>query len=85
MSSRPPSPIPERHLRYLVEQFMGHYLTEPHHQGIGSQIITPKALPSNDNATLDAIGRRSRLGGVLNFLARRCQLDVLCAASVSTQ
>jgi putative transposase len=50
----------ERHLRHLIDQFMGHYLTERHHQGIGSQIITPRVSPSNDNATLGAIGCRSR-------------------------
>jgi putative transposase len=59
----------ERHLRHLVEEFMGH-LTDRHHQGIGSQIIMPKALPSNDNATLGAIGHRSRLGGLLNYYCR---------------
>jgi putative transposase len=60
----------ERHLRYLITEFMGHYLTERPHQGIGSQIIRPKASPSNDNATLAAIGRRSRLGGLLNYYHR---------------
>jgi hypothetical protein len=45
----------------------GRCLTERHHQGIGSQIIGPKPSPSNDNATLGAIGRRSRLGGLLNY------------------
>jgi putative transposase len=57
----------ERHLRHVIKDFVAHYLTERHHQGIGSQIIRPKASPSNDNATLDAIGRRSRLGGLLNY------------------
>jgi hypothetical protein len=60
----------ERHLRHLITEFAGHYLTERHHQGIGGQIIRPKASPSNDNATLDAIGCRSRLGGLLNYYHR---------------
>jgi Integrase core domain len=60
----------ERHLRHLIKEFMLHYLTERHHQGIGSQIIWPKASPSNDNATLGAIECRSRLGGVLNCYSR---------------
>jgi transposase len=60
----------ERHLRHLIEEFMRHYLTERHHQGIGSQIITPKPSPSNDNATLGVIGCRSRLGGLLNYYCR---------------
>jgi putative transposase len=60
----------ERHLRHLIKEFLGHYMTERHHQGIGSQIIRPKAAPSNDNAALSAIGRRSRLGGLLNYYCR---------------
>jgi hypothetical protein len=60
----------ERHLRHLVKEFMGHYLTERYHQGVGSQLISPKASPSNDNATLGAIGCRSRLGGLLNYYCR---------------
>jgi putative transposase len=57
----------ERHLRHLLKQFVGHYLTERHHQGIGSQIIRPTPSPSNDNATLDSIACRSRLGGLLTY------------------
>jgi len=60
----------ERHLRHLVTEFIGHYLTERYHQGIGSQIIKPTPSPSNDNAKLDAIARRSRLGGLLNYYCR---------------
>src|ERR1017187_8283595 len=60
----------ERHLRHLVTEFVEQYLTERHHQGIGGQIIQPKPSPSNDNATLDAIARRPRLGGLLHYLPR---------------
>src|ERR1035438_6851169 len=60
----------ERHLRHLINEFMGHYLTERHHQGIGSQIIRPMASPGNDNAPLGAIRCRSRLGGALNYYCR---------------
>ena len=60
----------ERHLRHLVKKFLGHYLTERYHQGIGRQIIRPKPSPNNDNAMLSAIGRRSRLGGLLNYYCR---------------
>ena len=60
----------ERHLRHLLKQFMGHYLTERYHQGIGSQLIRPSAAPSNDNAPLGAVRCRSRLGGVLNYYCR---------------
>ena len=60
----------ERHLRHLVKEFVGHYLTERYHQGLGSHIIRPIASPSNDNATLDAVRCRSRLGGSLNYYYR---------------
>ena|SRR5580658_226638 len=60
----------ERHLRLLLREFMEHYIAERYHQGIGSQIIKPKALASNDNATPGAIGCRSRLGGLLNYYHR---------------
>jgi putative transposase len=60
----------ERHLRHLIEEFMRHYLTERHHQGIGSQFVRPQPSPSNDNAALDVIGCRSRLGGLLNYYCR---------------
>jgi hypothetical protein len=57
----------ERQLRHLVTEFVAHYLTERHHQWIGGQIITLQPLPSNDNASLDAIACRPRLGGLLNY------------------
>jgi hypothetical protein len=60
----------ERHLRYLINQFIEHYLTERFHQGIGSQIIMPKTASSNDDAALGPIGCQSRLGGLLNYYHR---------------
>jgi hypothetical protein len=60
----------ERHLRHLIREFAGYYHTERYHQGLGSQIIMPTPSPSNDNASLGAIGCRSRLGGLLNFFRR---------------
>jgi len=60
----------ERHLRYLVEHFVHHYLTGRYHQGIGSRIIQPNTSPSNDNAMLGPIRCQSRLGGLLNFYHR---------------
>jgi putative transposase len=39
----------ERHLRHLIKLFIEHYLSERYHQGIGSQLIRPTMLPSNDN------------------------------------
>jgi len=60
----------ERHLRHLIREFAAHYHTERYHQGLGSQIIMPTPSPSNDKASLRAIGCRSRLGGLLNFYRR---------------
>ena len=60
----------ERHLRYLVQQFVEHYLSERYHQGIGSKLIQARPTPSNDSARLGAIRCRSRLGGVLHFYYR---------------
>jgi hypothetical protein len=41
------------------------------HQRIGGQIIRPKALPSNDNATFDAIECWLRLAELLNYYRRQ--------------
>src|ERR1035437_9831191 len=60
----------ERHLRYVVKEFMAHYLAERFHQGIGGQIIRGEARATNDNGTGTAIVRRSRLGGMLNYYYR---------------
>jgi hypothetical protein len=60
----------ERHLRYLVKQFLAHYLTGRYHQGLGGQLVLPDKFPSNDNARLGPIRCRSRLGGLLNYYHR---------------
>jgi hypothetical protein len=65
-----PSGCRERHLKHLLREFIEHYLTERYHQGIGGRILQPEALPSNHNATLGGIKRRSRLGGVLTSYLR---------------
>jgi hypothetical protein len=60
----------ERHLRYVVKEFMAHYLAERFHQGIGGQLIRGEARATNDDGTGTAIVRRSRLGGFLNYYHR---------------
>jgi putative transposase len=60
----------ERHLRHLIKQFIEHYLSERYHQGIGSQLIRPTMLASNDNGGAGSIRCRSRLGGLLNYYHR---------------
>jgi len=60
----------ERHLRHLLKEFAQHYHTERYHQGLQGRLIHPKPVPGNDNATLNTIQRRARLGGLLNFYTR---------------
>jgi transposase InsO family protein len=60
----------ERHLRYLIKEFVEHYLTERFHQGIGGQLIRKQPRSTNDNGTRGQIGCRSRLGGLLNYYER---------------
>jgi putative transposase len=59
----------ERHLRYLIEEFVEHYMTERFHQGIGGQLIRNVA-PTNDNGADGKVACRSRLGGLLNYYYR---------------
>jgi putative transposase len=74
----------ERHLRYVINQYMSHYHEERFHQGIGGQLIRPTF--ANGNALTGDEGHcvsdeashcvgseikcRSRLGGLLNFYYR---------------
>jgi len=58
----------ERHLRYLIKEFVEHYHTERFHQGIGGQLIKSQPGSANDNGT---VARRSRLGGLLNYYYRK--------------
>jgi len=60
----------ERHLRYLLREFIPHYLRERFHQGLGGQLIVARTASENDNSASDAIRCRSRLGGLLNFYHR---------------
>jgi putative transposase len=60
----------ERHLRYVVKEFVDHYQTERFHQGIGGQLIKGQSVSANDNGTTDQIVCRSRLGSLLNYYDR---------------
>ena len=59
----------ERHLRYLIKEFVEHYMTERFHQGIGGQLIR-NVGPTNDNGADGKVACRSRLGGLLNYYHR---------------
>jgi putative transposase len=58
----------ERHLRYVIREYVAYYNHERFHQGIGGKLIRPTSAAGN-MATGD-IKRRSRLGGLLNYYDR---------------
>ena len=60
----------ERHLRYLIREFVEHYHTERFHQGIGGELIKSQPGSANDNGSNGSIACRSRLGGLLNYYHR---------------
>ena len=54
----------ERHLRYVVSEYISHYHTERPHQGIGNNIIEPPPVGQGE------IVCRERLGGLLKSYRR---------------
>ncbi len=60
----------EGHLRLAIAEFMEHYHLERHHQGLGSQLITPPPVAAA-GANSRPVVRRERLGGILNYYQRR--------------
>ena len=61
----------ERHLRYVIREYMSHYMTQRYHQGLGGKLIVATTSSANDNKAAGAITCRSRLGGLLNYYYRR--------------
>ncbi len=59
----------ERHLRYVISEYMKHYLRERFHQGLGGKLIQT-APSANENVATGEIQCRPRLGGLLNFYYR---------------
>jgi transposase InsO family protein len=57
----------ERHLRYVIKEFMAHYHRERFHQGLGEQLIENSA---DENGTSGKVVCRSRLGGMPNLYHR---------------
>jgi putative transposase len=55
----------ERHLRYLINEYMEHYHTERPHQGIDNTIITPLPQPKDGKIVC-----QERLGGLLKSYRR---------------
>ena len=60
----------ERHLRHLLREYLAHYMRERFHQGLDGRLIAPRIASENDNSETEAIGCRSRLGGLLNYYHR---------------
>ena len=57
----------ESHLRRVVREFLAHYDTERHHQGLGSELIEPDETA---NRRQGAVACRERLGGLLRYYYR---------------
>jgi putative transposase len=57
----------EGSLRKAIREFVAHYHLERNHQGLGNRLITPQAIPTDSNGTIQ---RRQRLGGMLNYYYR---------------
>jgi putative transposase len=60
--------IGQASLRRAVAEYMDHYHAERNHQGLENRLIH---APSAVTANVDAIYRRARLGGTLNFYYRK--------------
>jgi hypothetical protein len=70
LPSRLPVTLREPWGAFGTVRYMVFFVMERYDQGIGSRIIRPKPSPANDNAMSARIGRRSRLGGLLNYYFR---------------
>ena len=59
----------EKHLRYVIKEYLNHYLEERFHQGLDGQLVrAPTATEKANNS--GPIQCRSRLGGLLNYYHR---------------
>jgi hypothetical protein len=59
--------IGEGSLRKAVREFVVHCDLERNHQGLGNRLITPQAIPTDSNGTIQ---RHQRLGGMVNYYHR---------------
>jgi transposase InsO family protein len=59
-------PLGETHLRAAIRAFVDHYHEERPHQGLGNELLAPKAKALG----LGPLRCRKRLGGVLKFYYR---------------
>jgi putative transposase len=61
----------EKHLDYLVREYVEHYHQERPHQGLGNRTIAERAPPNAPTVNLAGVERRTRLGGLLSHYVRR--------------
>src|SRR6266478_1429822 len=57
----------EESLRTATHNFVAHYHTERHHQGLANRLISPEAAHLGNAGV---VKRRQRLGGMLNYYYR---------------
>ena len=60
-------PLGERHLRVAINEYVTHYHSERHHQGLGSKLIEPDETAGRIEGRVTC---RERLGGLLNYYHR---------------
>ena len=59
----------ERHLRYVIGEYVRNYHERRYHQGIGGQLIQPSQA-ANDDELDGPIRCQNRLGGMLSYYYR---------------
>lgn len=57
-------------MRYVINEYMTHYMRERFHQGLGGKLVDEKSPTANDNNASATVTCRSRLGGLLNYYER---------------
>lgn len=61
-------PLGEMHLRSVVREYVAHYNLERPHQGLGNELVFPRAGPPRAEGP---VRRSERLGGMLNSYDRK--------------
>jgi putative transposase len=61
----------ERILSYAIQQYLAHYHSQRHRQGLGNHLILAEpGMPSYQGQ----VSRRDRLGGLLTYYYTRCSM-----------
>jgi putative transposase len=64
-------PLGETHLDHLVKSYVEHYHEERSHQGVGNVPLSGEVDAPEDIPTLEVVGCKERLGGVLKHFCRK--------------